>query len=184
MLTLFISAAAAAEHGAAHAESAPGMPQLDPSSYSNQIFWLVVTLAVIYLLLTRIALPRISAVLAERQGTITNDLARAEDLKRQAEEAEAAYEKAMADARAEAQMIIANNKAEMQAELDRAMAEADARIAEQTAESEKSIAEIRDGALESARAVAKDTAGALVAALGGTATQAEIDAAVDQELKG
>ena len=53
-------------------------------------FWLVVTLVVIFLVLSRIALPRIAAVLAERQGTITNDLAAAEDLKRKAEEAERA----------------------------------------------------------------------------------------------
>ena len=49
----------------------------------NQIFWLVVALVVIYFVLSRIALPRIAAVLAERQGTITNDIAAAEDLKRQ-----------------------------------------------------------------------------------------------------
>ena len=55
------------------AESA-GMPQLDFSTFANQIFWLVVTLVVIYLVLSKVALPRIASVLAERQGTITNDL--------------------------------------------------------------------------------------------------------------
>ena len=76
---------------AAEAASAPGMPQLDFSTWGNQIFWLIVTLVVIYLILSRVALPRISAVLAERAGTITNDIAAAEDLKRKAEEAEAAF---------------------------------------------------------------------------------------------
>ena len=55
----------------AHGEAgkAVGMPQLDFSTWPNQIFWLLVTLAAIYFLLTRVALPRIGAVLAERSGT-------------------------------------------------------------------------------------------------------------------
>jgi len=80
-----------------------GMPQLCADWIPNQIFWLVVTLAAIYFVMSRIALPRIGAVLAERSGTITNDIAAAEELKNKAAEAEAAYDKALADARAEAQ---------------------------------------------------------------------------------
>ena len=83
-------------------EAGPGMPQLDFSTFSNQIFWLVVTLVVIYFILSRFALPRIGGALAERAGTITNDLAEAEDLKQRALEAEQAYEKALAEARAKA----------------------------------------------------------------------------------
>lgn len=87
-----------AAHGAAHGAEASGMPQLDLTTFPNQIFWLIVTLVVIYYVLSRIALPRIAAVLAERQGTITNDLATAEELKLKAVEAEKAYDKALADA--------------------------------------------------------------------------------------
>ena len=68
---------------------AVGMPQLDVSTWPNQIFWLAVTLVAIYFVLTRIALPRIAAVLAERNGTIANDIAAAEELKLKAREAEA-----------------------------------------------------------------------------------------------
>jgi hypothetical protein len=93
----------------------PGMPQLDFSTFPNQIFWLIVTLVAIYFILDKIALPRIASVLAERQGTLTNDLAAAEDLKRQAVEAEEAYNKALADARAEAQRIAEETRAEIQA---------------------------------------------------------------------
>ena len=78
---------------------AGGLPQLDFSTFGNQIFWLLVALVAIYLILSRVALPRIAAVLAERQGTITHDLTTAEDLKAKAAEAEEAYKKALADAR-------------------------------------------------------------------------------------
>ena len=156
--------AADAAYGAA--DAAPGMPQLDFSTFPNQMFWLVVTLVVIYLVLSRVALPRISAVLAERQGTITNDIAAAEDLKRQATEAEEAYNKALADARAEAQAIVAETRAEIQAELDEATAHADAEISAKAAESEARIREIRAGALQSVEEVAKDTAAEIVTAIG------------------
>lgn len=175
-------------HGAAqaagHAAPNAGMPQLDLTSFPNQIFWLLVTLVVIYWVLSRIALPRISAVLADRNGTISGDLAAAEDYKLKAREAEAAYEKALADARAQAQKIVAEARAEIQKDLDAATARADAEIAARAAESEARIAEIRAGAVEAVEAVAKDTASELVTALGGKADAAAIAAAVDARVKG
>ena len=164
--------------------SGPGMPQLDFSTWGNQIFWLIITLVVIYLILSRVALPRIASVLAERQGTITNDIAAAEDLKAKAQEAEAAYDKALIDARAEAGRIVAETKAGIQADLDKAIATADTKIAAKAAEGEKVIAEIRAGALDSVKVVAKDTAKEIVAAMGGKADAKSITAAVTARMKG
>lgn len=164
--------------------NAIGMPQLCDSWFSNQIFWLILTLLAIFFILTKIVLPRMSAVLAERSGTISNDLAAAEDLKRQATDAEAAYDKALADARAEAQRISGEARAAIQKDLDAAIAKADAQIAERTAESEAQIAGIREGAAASVAEVARDVAGEIVRALGGTPDQATIDAAVDARVKG
>lgn len=166
------------------AEKAVGMPQLDFSTWPNQIFWLAVTLVAIYLILTRIAMPRISAVLAERRGTITNDLAAAEELKQKAVEAEKAYNDALAAARTEAAKIVAKARADIQADLDAATAKADAEIAERTATSEARIAEIRAGAVASVTEVAKDTAKEIVAALGGKADARAVTAAVNARLKG
>ncbi|WP_223421414.1 F0F1 ATP synthase subunit B' [Tateyamaria pelophila] len=162
----------------------PGMPQLDIGTFDNQVFWLLITLVVIYFVLSRVALPRIAAILAERQGTITNDIAAAEDLKAKAHDAEAAYDKALADARAEAQRISAETKATIQADLNVAIAKADAEIAARTAESEKAIAEIREGAMEAVAEVAKDTAMEIVAVMGGKADQSTIDTAVSDRMKG
>jgi len=179
--------AADASHGAADAAhggaEAVGMPQLDVTTFGNQIFWLLVTLVVIYFVLSRIAIPRIASVLAERQGTVTNDLAAAEDLKAKAVEAEEAYNKALADARANAQEIISEAKSEINAELDDATAKADVEIAAKAAEGEKAIAEIRANAMESVKEVAKDTAKALVAAMGGKADAKAITSAVNERLK-
>ncbi|MDN5787492.1 F0F1 ATP synthase subunit B' [Pseudorhodobacter sp.] len=161
-----------------------GMPQLCTEWFPNQIFWLLVALVAIYLIVTRVALPRIGAVLAERRGTITNDLAAAEELKLRAKEAEAEYNKALATAREDAGKIVAAAKADIQADLDKALAKADADIDARTAVSEKRIAEIRAGAMESVTEVAKDTAKELVAALGGNADARSITAAVNARMKG
>ena len=174
-----------AEAGAHAAEAATGgMPQLDFSTFPNQIFWLLVALVIIYAMLSRIALPRIGAVLAERSGTITNDIAAAEELKDKARAAETAYDKALADARAEAGRIVAEAKAGVQAELAAELAHADAEISARTAESEQALAAIRDQALASITEVARDTAGAIVAAMGGSADTARIDAALAARTRG
>lgn len=166
------------------AGTAVGMPQLDFTTFPNQIFWLVVALVAIYLILTRVALPRIGAVLAERRGAITNDIARAEALKAQAEEAQAAYDKALADARAEAGRILDKTRAEIQDQLDLALQKADAEIAAKTAESERRLAVIRDSAAEAVEEVARDTARELVTSFGAKADGRSINAAVAARLKG
>ncbi len=179
--------AADAAHGAAdmaHEASAAGMPQLDFGTFPNQIFWLVVTLVVIFFVLSRVALPRIAGVLAERQSTITNDIAAAEELKQKAVEAEEAYNVALAEARAEAQKIAAEAKAEIQAELDAAQAQADDVISAKAAESEQAIAEIRAGAVESVKAVAKDTTKEILSAMGSKADAKSITAAINARMKG
>ena len=161
-----------------------GMPQLCADWIPNQIFWLILCLIAIYFVMSRIALPRIGAVLAERSGTITNDIAAAEELKQKAVEAEEAYNKALADARAEASKIVADAKAEIQSQLDAELAKADEQIMAKTAESEAAIAEIRAGAEKSVTDVAKDTAKEIIAALGGKADAKTVTAAVKAQMKG
>ncbi len=163
---------------------AEGMPQLCGDWFGNQIFWLVVTLVAMFLILTRVALPRIAAVLAERSGTITNDIAAAEELKLKALEAEESYNQALIDARAEANRIVDEAKAEIQKELDVELARADEEIAAKTAESEAAIADIRASAESSVQDVAKDTASALIEALGGKADPSAIASAVSAQAKG
>lgn len=165
--------------------SAIGMPQLCFDWYPNQIFWLVVTLVIVYLLMSRIALPRIASVIAERHGAIQGDLDQAEMLKAKAVEAEDAYKKALAEARAEANAIVAETRAEIARDLEAATAKADAQIAEKSAESEKAIRDIRDNAMAAVKEVATDTAEAIVAkVMPGSADAKAVKSAVDARLKG
>lgn len=166
------------------AVTGPGMPQLDLTTFSNQIFWLIVTLVVMYYVMSRVALPRVAAVLADRRSTITSDIAAAEEYKLKALQAEEAYHKALADARAEANRIVEAAKAEMQAELDVQLAKADAEIAARSAESERRIREIRDASIEMVSEVSKDVTKDIVEAFGGKADARSVNAAVAARLKG
>jgi len=161
----------------------PGMPQLDFATFPNQIFWLVVTMVVIFFVLSRVALPRIASVLAERSGTISNDIAAAEELRQRAVAADAAYKKALQDGQAEASRIVATARAEIQAELAAELHKADAQISAKTAESKAAIAAIRASAVDSVTTVAKATAAEIVAAFGGKADAKTITAAVAARMK-
>ncbi len=171
-------------HGAA-AEHYVGMPQLNFEWFPNQIFWLVITLVVVFFILNRIAIPRIASVLAERHDTIQRDLEKAEELKQMAVEAEDAYNKALADARVEASNIVSATKADIQKDLDKAIAKADAEISAKAGEGEVKIKEIRDNAMKAVQVVAADTATAIVDAVMPAANDAKaVKAAVTARLKG
>jgi F-type H+-transporting ATPase subunit b len=176
---LFISAAQAATDAGAEG-GASGLPQLNLDTFPSQIFWLVVALAALYLLFSRSVLPRISGIIEERSDAVEDDLDRAAEFKRRAEEAEKAYEQALSDARAEAQRIADATRADINKQVEEATAKADAQIAEKTAESEKRIAEIRDDAAAAVHEVALETAQALVEAVApGAADPDAVKAAVE-----
>jgi F-type H+-transporting ATPase subunit b len=170
-----------AEGGAA----AVGLPQLDVTTFPSQIFWLIVSLVVLYLVVTRLALPKIVGAIEDRADAIEDDLDRAAQYKRKAELAEKAYEKALADAKAKAQEIAAKARADVAKQIAAAMAKADAQIAAKAAESEARIREIRDGALASVEAVAAETAEALVERfIPGAGAADAVRAAVQTRLQG
>jgi F-type H+-transporting ATPase subunit b len=143
------------------------MPQLDPSTFSPQLFWLVVTFIVLLLLMWRVALPSIAAVLDEREKRIRQDLTRAEKLKVEADEAQAGWQKALATARARARDDMreaANAFAAESAKRDAAFAEG---LTERTREVERNIAAAKARALADLPAVAADLAGAAVGKIAG-----------------
>ncbi len=183
----------AADHGAeGHTEAShddahgsAGMPQLDTSTYSNQIFWLVLCLIAVYFLFSRIALPRIGGTIEQRAQTIQRDLDRAAEMKGKAEEAEAQYHQALADARSRAHEIAEKTKADIQADVDAATAKADAEIAKQSEASAKRIAKLQKEAEGSVEDVAKDVTKAILDALAPSASDDKaISGAIGKVLKG
>lgn len=162
-----------------------GMPQLNTSTFGSQIFWLVVSILVLFFILKTIALPRIAGGLEDRSDAIEDDLDRAAEFRKKAEEAEAAYDKALADARAKSQEIAQATRDDIQKDVDAAIAKADAEISARAAEGEKRIGEIRDSAMKAVEEVAGDTASAIVEAIAPDMADADAArAAVAAHLKG
>ena len=82
------------------------MPQLDVSTFLPQLVWLAITFIVLYLLMWKLGLPRVDAIIAARRKRLDDDLARATEIKAEAEAVIAAYQKTLAEARAQAQAAI------------------------------------------------------------------------------
>ncbi|MEQ8281879.1 MAG: F0F1 ATP synthase subunit B' [Parvibaculum sp.] len=159
------------------------MPQLEFHTFVPQLVWLVITFGFLYLMMARVALPRIANVLEERRDRIADDLDQAEQFKRQTDEAIAAYEKALADARANAHEIAQATRDKLNEETERQRKSIEARLAEKIAAAEKQIAATKEKALGNVRAVAIDVAEAVVTELLGSADRAAAERAVDGELK-
>jgi len=143
-------------------------PPMDAHSFPSQIFWLVIFFALLYLLMSRVALPKMAAVLAKRHRAIEGDLAKASALKNETEAAIQAYEKALADARAKAQGIAAETRAKMNAEMEAERAALDKTLAAKTADAEAKIAAAKTQAMKDVGEVAAETAAEIVSELTGS----------------
>ena len=155
------------------------MPQLNPLDWAPQIIWLVITFSILYVLMKRVALPRIGSVIEARHARIAGDIEAADKLRRETQEAIAAYEQALAEAKARAHGIAqeANNKLKSEMAAERAALDRD--LAARSAEAEKRIHQAKTAALKDVNQVASDTAAEIVRTLIGVApSQPEVSAAV------
>ncbi len=155
------------------------MPQLNPLDWGPQLIWLLITFGILYLLMVKVALPRIGSVIEARADKIAKDLAEADGLRRQTEEAIAAYEQTLAEAKQKAHAIIDEGRAKLKAESAAERARLDAELAERGAEAETRINAAKTSAMRDVNEVAADVAADIVRQLIGIApAKAEIDKAV------
>jgi F-type H+-transporting ATPase subunit b len=158
-------------------------PPFDATTFPSQLLWLAITFGVLYWLMAKVAIPRIQGILDNRNGRIAGDLETAERLKGQSEAALAGYEKALAEARANANGIAEAARAESKAASDKQRAVVEADLARRLAEAEARIAEIKKQALDQVGVIAGETTEALVASLAKIdVSKQEIDQAVSAAL--
>jgi len=157
------------------------MPQLDFADYAPQLVWLAITFGVMYWLMARVALPRIATVIEERRDRIANDLAQAEQLRRETDDAIAAYEKALADAKARANTIAQETRDRLNEELAQERQQKEAEINERLERAEQEIANTKQQALAHVEEIARDTTAALVERLlGEKVSDQALDSAVSR----
>ena len=146
---------------------AAGFPPFKTETFPSQLFWLVLTFAFLFVVLWRLAGPRIAGTIGARRGRINDDLAEAQKHRGDAEAASAAYQTALAGARARASSLADSNRKSVVSEIDKAKAEADARAAADIAKAEVRINEMRDAARVHDTNAARDAAIEIVARLTG-----------------
>ena len=144
-----------------------GLPQFDATTFESQIVWLFLSFIVLFVIVSRMALPRVTKVLEEREERIATDLDTAERLRKEAEDVKDAYEVSVAEARKKAQETILATKESIQADIAKAQAELDATLGAKAAEAEARIEAARAEALAGIDQVAGEVAAALVSKLAG-----------------
>jgi len=155
------------------------MPQLNPLDWAPQLIWLAITFSILYLLMKRVALPKIGSVIEARASRISGDLEAADKLRRQTEEAIAAFERALAEAKARAHGIAEDARNKLKEEVAAERAALDRELARKSEEAEARIQQAKISALKDVNAVAVETAAEIVQRLIGVApAKPEVSAAV------
>jgi F-type H+-transporting ATPase subunit b len=141
------------------------MPQLDPISFSSQLFWLTLCFAVLYVLLARFLLPRVHNVLALRADTLTGDIAAAERMKQDADQARSTYEAALSSARGRSQMMLKEAQSSIAERFAKQQAELDTELLKKIANAEASIVKAKQDATSHLSPVATELASLIVEVL-------------------
>jgi len=159
------------------------MPQLDFATFGPQLIWLVIVFTGLYLVMARVALPRIATVIEERRDRVADDLDQAAQFKQQTDDAIQAYETALAEARAKAHAVAQETRDKLHQETERQRQELDAELAKKIGEAEAKISATKDAALQNVRGIATDVAQSIVAhLLNDEADRSAMERAVDAEL--
>jgi F-type H+-transporting ATPase subunit b len=159
-------------------------PPFDAGTFANQILWLAITFAALYVIMSRIAVPQIGTILENRRVRIDGDLREAERLRQETEKAAAAYEEALAEARRNAHAIAEETRSGIKADLDNKRMSVEADLAGQLAAAEASLDQSKTAALTNVDEIAAETAAALAAQLSVKVTAKEARDAVAAVARG
>src|SRR3954454_3341796 len=180
----------AESHGTtAHTEADGGhkapFPPFQKDTFASQLVSLLVAFVALYLIVSKIALPRVGSLLDARQNAIEGDLAAAQKLRDDSDNALKAYESELAAARSRAQAISAETREKSNAAAEAQRKTLEDQLSVKLGDAEKTIAATRQAAMSNVRGIAAEAAAAIVQRLTGVLPDAKaVDSAVDASLKG
>jgi F-type H+-transporting ATPase subunit b len=166
------------------ASGSGGFPPFQSETFLSQLIWLAISFGLLYWLMSKFVLPQIGAILDERRERIARDLDEAQKLKAESEAAGAAYEKALADARSNAQGIASAQHAKAAAEQEERRKGLEAELTTRLQAAEAEITASKTKAMSNVRGIAIDAVPTIVSHLTGqAAAAADVEKAVDAALK-
>ncbi len=158
-------------------------PPFAKEHFGSQLLWFAIAFALLYFLLSWVALPRVARIIAARKNRVSDDLVAAGRLKEESEAALAAYEKALAEARARAQAMAAETQKKLAKETEARRHELEEALNKKIAEAEQKIEAVKSTAMREVRGIALDTTAAIIERLVGTPPpKPALERAVDQAL--
>lgn len=165
-------------------EGKGAFPPFASETFASQLLWFALAFGLLYILMAKVALPRVAGILEHRRDKIASDLDAAQRMKAESDAAVAAYEKSLAQARATAQKIAGDTRDAVSAETEANRKAIEEDLARKLSDAEAQIAATKAKAMENVKSIAADAAGSIVTALTGqTPGSAEISAAVDAAAK-
>lgn len=170
-------------HATTEAGHSEIFPPFDPATFPSQLAWLAITFVFLYVVMSRLALPRVGEVLENRKAKIDGDLAAADASRQKTDAAIAAYEAALAAAKSKAQTIATQNSDAIKAELSDKRKVVEADLASKVAAAEQRIAVTKSAAMANVDEIAAETAQTVVTQLVGDIPSDSIRAAVAKAIK-
>ena len=176
---------AAGAHTEAEGGHGGGFPPFESSTYASQLVWLAIFFVALYVIVSKLALPKVGGAIEARQNKIEGDLAEAQKLRDQSDAALKTYEGELAAARSRAQAIGAETREKLNAASEAERKSLEEQLALKLAAAEKTIASTRESAMSNVHGIASDAAAAIVQRLTGVLPDAAtVGSAVDASLKG
>lgn len=141
-----------------HHEASSGLPQLDPTYFTSQAFWLIVIFIFMYVVFALKSIPAISQTVENRSERIKSDLSSAEQVKKEVESVQASYEDSLKAAREESAKLFADIEDKIKQDSEKHAKEFAEKSFEKINALEKSIVKARKKAMDDMTDVAADIA--------------------------
>ena len=147
-------------HGYAdgHHAEVEGLPQLDFSTYTSQIFWMFVAFIILYVFFAKKTLPEISGTVENRREKVEGDLDSAQELKEKAEQVQGEYEDALKEAREKASKLFTKAEDDIKADSNAKLEAFKDRSNKLTQSTEKKLNKAKEAALDDTQSVAAEIA--------------------------
>ncbi len=164
----------------AFAAESGGMPQLNPEFWISQIFWLTLTFGILYLVLSKLILPKISANLESRKSQILENIEAAEKQRENSETKLREYEEIIYKSKLEAKTIFNQTKEKVLKDINAKIDVLDKQIDDEISKAELEIKTFRDSAPDKINKIAIETSSELIQKLiGAEVNNSSISAIVD-----
>ena len=164
----------------AFAAESGGMPQLNPEFWISQIFWLTLTFGILYLVLSKLILPKISANLETRKSQILENIEAAEKQREDSEMKLKEYEEIISKSKLEAKTIFNQAREKALKDINAKKEVLECQIDEEISKAEEEIKTLRNGAPDKINKIAIETSSELIQKLiGAEVNNSSISAIVD-----